>query len=101
MDDSPITRAAAVKVFARELGFELVGIARPDGSGYGDAFRAWVAAGKQGEMEYLGRNLDERLSVQHKFPWAKSAVCVALAYWQPAPVPAPEVPSETPNPTPA
>src|SRR5947208_2033907 len=69
MDDSPITRAAAVKVLARELGFDLVGIARPEPSAHGDAFRAWVAAGKQGEMEYLGRNLERELSARAGLGW--------------------------------
>ncbi len=33
-------------------------------------------------MEYLARNLDERLDVTKKFPWAKSILSVGMAYWQ-------------------
>jgi epoxyqueuosine reductase len=82
MPESPHERAAIVKTYARELGFELVGIARAEGSAYGAAFRAWLAAGKEGEMAYLGRHLEERLDVRRKLPWARSVVCVGLAYWQ-------------------
>jgi epoxyqueuosine reductase len=82
MSDTPFERAATVKAFARELGFDLVGIARPDASAYRDAYRAWVAAGKMGEMQYLARDVEERLDLRRRFPWVKSVVCVALAYWQ-------------------
>ena len=84
MIDSSFERTAAIKTWALELGFDLVGIALPQPSAYGAAYHAWLAAGKQGEMQYLARNLEERLDLRMKFPWAKSAVCVALGYWQDA-----------------
>ena len=87
MSDSPFERTAAIKAWAREFGFDLVGIALPQPSAYGAAFHAWLAAGKQGEMQYLARNFEERLDLRKKFPWAKSAVCVALGYWQDAAAP--------------
>ena len=84
MDNAPEEKAATVKVFAQALGFDLVGIARPEPSGHCHAYRAWIAAGKHGEMNYLARNIDDRLDPEKNFPWAKSIVCVALAYHQEA-----------------
>ncbi len=36
-------------------------------------------------MQYLANRLDERLDVTKKFPWAKTVVCLGLAYFQEAP----------------
>jgi epoxyqueuosine reductase len=70
------------KSLAREVGFDLAGVARAQRSQYEEAYRAWIAAGKHGAMEYMAKNVDERVDITRKFPWAKSVVCVALAYWQ-------------------
>jgi len=59
-----------------------VGIARAEMSAYGEAYRQWIATGKQGEMHYLAKNIEERLDLTKKLPWAKSVVCVGIAYWQ-------------------
>jgi len=82
MEESPHDRAVVVKGWARELGFELVGVARPGAAAYGEAFRSWLAAGKHGEMAFLARQVEERLDVRRKFPWARSVLCVGLSYWQ-------------------
>ena len=81
MLETPHQRAAVVKTLAREVGFDLVGITKGGKSGYEKAFREWLAEGKQGEMAYLGRQVEERMEVQRKFPWARSVVCVGLGYW--------------------
>lgn len=85
VQESARSRAALVKRLAGETGFNLVGIAPAEPSRWGEAYRAWIAAGEHGAMEYLGRHLDERLDIQKRFPWARSVVAVALAYWQPDP----------------
>jgi epoxyqueuosine reductase len=82
MELSPHERAARVKELAREMGFDLVGIARPEPAAHGEALRAWLAAGMHGAMTYLARGVEERVDLRKKFPWAKSIVCVGLAYWQ-------------------
>lgn len=83
---TPYAAAAAVKAFALEGGFDLVGIARAAPSSERDAaaYRGWIAAGKHGSMDYLARNLEDRTDITRKFPWARSVVCVALAYYQEA-----------------
>ena len=82
MEITPHERAAKVKALARELGFELVGIARAEPSAHGEALRAWLAAGMHGAMKYMEKGVEERVDVRKKLPWARSIVCVGLAYWQ-------------------
>jgi epoxyqueuosine reductase len=84
---TPHAAAQAIKAWAAEVGFDLVGIARAEPSGQREAaaYRAWVESGKHGNMEYLARNLDERADIRKKFPWAKSILCVAIAYHQEPP----------------
>ncbi len=87
---TPHHAAQTLKALAREQGFDLVGISRAQSSPHADAYRHWIAAGKHGAMEYLAKNIDHRLDITQKFPWAKSILSVALAYWQP-PRPPPKV----------
>jgi epoxyqueuosine reductase len=84
---TPRELSGLVKSLMLEAGFDLVGVTRAEPSNYGDAYRAWIAAGKHGAMEYLAKGIDERVDLTKKFPWAKSVVCVALAYWQDPPTP--------------
>ena len=73
---NPHQAAETIKTLARETGFDLVGVTRAAASNYSDAYRAWIAAGKHGAMEFLARGIDDRLDITKKFPWAKSIVCV-------------------------
>jgi epoxyqueuosine reductase len=79
-----VAAAARVKDLARAAGFDLVGISPAGPAARPEAYREWIAAGKHGQMHYLAGNLDERLDLRKKLPWAKSVVCVALAYYSPA-----------------
>jgi len=74
--------SAQIKLLARESGFDLVGIARVEPSRYEREYRDWVAAGKHGEMHYLEKGVEERMDLRKKFAWAKSVVCVGMAYSQ-------------------
>src|SRR5690349_11483453 len=82
---NPFEAAQVAKGLAREAGFDLVGVAPVEPSAYGEAYQAWIDAGKHGAMDYLARGIEERVDLRKKFPWAKSVVCVALAYYQDAP----------------
>jgi epoxyqueuosine reductase len=75
--------AEAVKGKARELGFDLVGIASAEPSRYRDHLRNWLDAGHAGTMEYLARRFDERVDVGTYLPGAASVVCVAMSYHTP------------------
>ncbi len=92
MSVKPQKAAADIKSWAIECGFDLVGIAQPRASAYAAAFQKWISAGKHGEMAFLARNIEERLDLLKKFPWARSALCVALSYWQPLENSGPPVP---------
>jgi len=64
----------------RELGFALAGVCGARPSDYEGQLRAWLEAGKHGEMAYLARNLDVRLDPAKMVPGAKSIICVADRY---------------------
>lgn len=78
---------------AQGRGFALAGIATAASAQRPDAFRAWLAAGRHGEMDYLANNLDVRLDPEALLPGARSILAVADAYVdhakQPDPGPAP------------
>ncbi|MEX2220816.1 MAG: tRNA epoxyqueuosine(34) reductase QueG [Candidatus Rokuibacteriota bacterium] len=76
------TLTGAVKALALELGFDLVAVGPADPPEHGPAFRRWVEAGHAGTMSYLERRLEERLDPARVLPGARSALCVALNYFQ-------------------
>ena len=82
--------AARVKAKARELGFDLVGIASAEPSAHRDYLRQWLDAGRAGEMRYLSDRFDERTDVGRILPSARSVICVALNYHVPLEPPPPE-----------
>jgi epoxyqueuosine reductase len=80
--------AGAIKRHARELGFDLVGIADARPSAYRDYLRSWLDDGRAGTMEYLGNRFDERTDPSVVLPGARSVICVAINYYVPLePVP--------------
>lgn len=73
--------ANAIKQKARELGFDLVGVAPAEPTGRREYLRAWLDAGRAGTMDYLARRFDERADPQTYLPGAASVVCVAINYY--------------------
>jgi epoxyqueuosine reductase len=78
-------RSALARSLARELGFDLVGVASAEPPRELAAFAPWVAAGHAGEMAYLSDQVDKRSDVRAAFAWARSLVCVGLQYDTPGP----------------
>jgi epoxyqueuosine reductase len=74
------TLTDAIKAEALRLGFDLVGVAPVRPSDYERLYRAWLAAGHHGEMDYLARAdaVQNRLQPNRQF---RSAVVVALNYF--------------------
>ncbi len=64
----------------RELGFALAGVADAGPSAYERELRAWLDAGKHGEMQYLARHTAGRLDPARFVPGARSVICVADRY---------------------
>lgn len=61
-------------------GFALAGVCRAAPSAHQEHFRAWLAAGSHGEMEYLATDVDVRLDPTQLEPGAQSVICVADRY---------------------
>ena len=83
MSLTPHDRAAALKTWATDLGFDLVGIARAQPSARPAEYRQWLADNKHGDMDYLAHHVDQRLDITRKLPWAKSLICLGMSYWHP------------------
>lgn len=80
-----------VKTYAREIGFDLVGVTTADPlPDHGARLQQWVAGGMHGEMAYMARHAPRAPAPAEVVPGARSIVVVGLAYrWdaaEPAPV---------------
>ena len=73
-----------IKSKAKELGFELSAILRPEPMATFGFFSEWIARNYHGEMEYLRNRRDERKHVLSLMPEAKTIVLVAMNYYHPA-----------------
>ncbi len=73
--------AAAVKTYARAIGFDLVGITTADAlHPHEEHLRKWIAAGMHGEMEYMERLAPTAAVPTQLVPGARSIVVVGLSY---------------------
>jgi epoxyqueuosine reductase len=72
-----------IKSRARQLGFDLVGIAPSSPSAYRDYFRQWLNDGQAGSMEYLSKRFEERTDPTVYVPGAQAVICVAINYHVP------------------
>ena len=79
-----MTRDAVIER-ARELGFDLCGIARGERHPKLAYLARWIAAGHAGEMQYLHDSLDERADPARVLPTVKSIVSLAVVYNADAP----------------
>ena len=69
-----------IKAKARELGFELAGVAPLGPSPEAEFYPEWLANGYAGEMHYLARGAGTRLDPSPLLPGARSVVVCALNY---------------------
>lgn len=77
---SPVAKSQVVQTLARQVGFDLAGVAPATRSCRADYYRDWLAAGHGGTMEYLQRNVPVRLDPAQLLSGARSVICVALNY---------------------
>lgn len=73
----------ALLAHAQSLGFDLCRIAPCVTPPHAEAFRAWLAEGRAGDMAWLAKNQDRRTDPQQVLPGARSMIVLALNYWQP------------------
>ncbi|MBC7472881.1 MAG: DUF1730 domain-containing protein, partial [Candidatus Sericytochromatia bacterium] len=69
-----------IKDYAKELGFDLVGITSSQPLDI-DFYQSWIEKGFAGEMEYLKRNIDKRENPELLFEGTKSIVCLGFNYY--------------------
>ena len=71
-----------LKAQAIALGFEAAGVAELRASDHAALYRAWIAAGRHGSMEYLARAdaVEARLDPRTRWPELRSALVVTLRY---------------------
>ncbi len=79
-----MTAEEFIKALALETGFSLCGISRVDPDPQSnDIYARWIRDGLHGDMAWLERHRVLREEVNHVLPGARSAICVALNYYQP------------------
>lgn len=77
---TPAAKAQFIKSTATELGFARVGITHvgpPERAAY---YRAWLAAGHAGTMEYLKRSEALRTNPRGLLAGARAIICAAMSY---------------------
>lgn len=79
-DHAAFEASGTAQQLARDQGFALCGIASADASAYGEHLRAWLEAGRHGEMHYLADHAEIRADPGKLVEGAASVVVVADAY---------------------
>jgi epoxyqueuosine reductase len=69
-----------IKAKARELGFDVCGIAPAIDHAELHFFRDWLARGYAGDMAYLHRTAERRADVRHVLPSARTVIMTATVY---------------------
>ena len=78
----PEDRKAALKAEAKSLGFDCFGIAAPIArEPHAEYFLDWLKSGAHGQMQWLERSNERRLSPSHILPETRSVICVGLNYF--------------------
>ncbi len=72
-----------IRSWARELGFQSVGIAGIDLSASQPRLDEWLQRGYQGEMEFMARHKDLRTRPDQLHPGTLNAICVRMDYLPP------------------
>lgn len=75
------------KQAAREIGFDLVGIADAQPARHAAAYREWLRNGHHADMEWIARNVETRCDPGVWIPDAESMIVVGVSYATQAPSP--------------
>ena len=70
----------SLKAKARELGFDLCGVAPAQAFPELSFLREWLDRGYAGDMAYIGRTADARADVRHVLPGARSVIVTGTIY---------------------
>ncbi len=80
---NPEQLTAQVKQWAREFGFQDVGISSIDLSKHQDALDQWLAEDYHGEMGFMSKHQDMRTRPDKLHPGSLNAICVRMDYLPP------------------
>jgi epoxyqueuosine reductase len=69
-----------IRAEARDLGFDLVGVARAERVTDADRLSEWLALGRHGTMGWMERWFDKRVDPRALVEGCRSLVCVGLVY---------------------
>src|SRR5215831_2017935 len=72
--------ATAIKAKAREIGFDLCGVAAATDHPELSFFREWLDRGYAGDMAYLQRSADRRADVRRVLPSARTVIVTGTIY---------------------
>lgn len=70
----------AIKRHAREIGFDLCGIAPVGDFAELKFLSDWIARGYAGEMDYMEKSADVRADIRHFLPTARSVIVMGTVY---------------------
>ena len=71
----------SINDWAQELGFNGMGIADSGLEDAGDRLNAWLTKGWHGEMSFMSRNTEKRITPELLIPEVKRIISVRLNYW--------------------
>lgn len=97
--DDSLERTRQVVTACEALGFAAAGVCRAEPSSWADQLKYWLAAGKQGEMDWLDHTADVRLDPERFLPGVRSLILVLDQYAaanEPRPTQRPTQPQEAP-----
>ena len=69
-----------IRQWAKELGFQAIGIVKPDLAHHQQAIESWLANGYQGSMSFLERNGELRLNPERLHPGTVRVISVRMDY---------------------
>ena len=72
-----------IKTWGKSLGFQQVGISDIDLSQHEEALKRWLELGYQGDMSFLERNVEKRLSPAELVPGTMRIISVRMDYLPP------------------
>lgn len=84
------SKSITAKRLAREVGFDLCGVARAEALDPGPLDR-WIESGMQADLEWMKQRREDRLDPARLVAGARSVVSLAVNYYSPTPTP-PEKP---------
>jgi len=74
-----------IKKWARQLGFDLAGVAPAERIEQAQFLRDWLRRGYHGQMDFLACRVEQRIDPVAFLPWARSIICTAMNYYSEPP----------------